>query len=307
MRYLERKLDNDSAQVCNADKSPSLQKIDDILKNGFIILDKPCGPSSMEVVAHVKTILGLEKAGQSGTLDPETSGILLITTENACKTMPLLQGMEKEYVTVMHVHKEIDDTKLREIVKKFVGTISQIPPVKSAVKRAERKRKVSEIQILDRDGKDIVLRIVCQAGTYIRKIIDDMGKEIGGAHMKELRRIRVGPFLEDESYTLQDLKDSFVNYQEKKDENIREIVLPIEYSLRKAKVIVVKDSAIPNIKNGSPLYSVGVSHISENIKEKDTVALVSCEGFLIAIGVALSDAQEAVNKKVVASKVDRVM
>ncbi len=297
-KYLER-VSNEGGTISKA--SPSKQSVEDILKNGFIVLDKPCGPSSMEVVAHVKTILGLSKAGQSGTLDPETSGILLITTENACKAMPLLQGMEKEYVTVMHMHQDIDDDILENVIKKFVGDISQIPPVKSAVKRALRIRKVREIQLLDRKDKDVCLRVVCEAGTYIRKLIDDMGKDIGGAHMKELRRIRVGPFEEDESHTLQKLIDA------KAENKIKDVVMPIEYALRDTKTIIVKDSAIENVRNGSPLYSAGVVHIRSDIAEGDTIAIVSQEGFLIAIGTALSSVDEIMKKKCVAAKVDRVM
>lgn len=296
-----------SSDIAKTEMSPSSQPFENILKNGFIILDKPCGPTSQECVAHIKTMLGLSKAGQSGTLDPETSGVLLVTTENACKAMPLLNGMQKEYVTVMHVHQDIDDKKLRNAIKDFVGTITQLPPVKSAVKRQLRQRRVEEIQILDRIGKDVCLRVVCQAGTYIRKLIDDIGKLIGGAHMKELRRTRVGPFDERESHTLQEIRDAFADYKQKKSDAIKDIVLPIEYALRASHIIIIKDSAIANVRNGAPLYSTGVVRTTSDIKEKDSVAIVSLNGFLIAIGTALSCSNDIVKEKCVAAKVDRVL
>ena len=83
--------------------------------------------------------------------------------------------------------------------------------------------------------------------------------------------------------------------------------MPIEYALRDAKVIVIKDSAITNVQNGSPLYSAGVVYARSDIAEGDTVAIVSQEGFLIALGSSLSPSEEMVKKKCVAAKVDRVM
>ncbi|MFH1420871.1 MAG: RNA-guided pseudouridylation complex pseudouridine synthase subunit Cbf5 [Candidatus Aenigmatarchaeota archaeon] len=287
--------------------SPSSKAISEILKNGFLVLDKPAGPTSQDTVATVKKMLGLKKAGQSGTLDPETSGVLLITTENACKVMPLLNGLDKEYVCVMHAHRDVDDKKLVSTLKEFVGTIKQKPPVKSAVKRVERFRNVYKIEILDRVDKDVCLQIACAAGTYIRKLVHDIGEKIGGAHMKELRRVRVGPFTESESHTLQELKDSFVFWRENGDENIREIVLPIEYCLRAAKIVVIKDSAIKNVRNGSALYAGGVSRVQSNIINNDVVALVSLNGALIALGNVQMDASEMIKSKGAAVKVDRVL
>ncbi|MFB6089098.1 MAG: RNA-guided pseudouridylation complex pseudouridine synthase subunit Cbf5, partial [Candidatus Aenigmatarchaeota archaeon] len=173
---------------------PGARKIEELIENGIVVIDKPSGPTSHQVTSWVRDMLGLKKAGHSGTLDPKTTGVLVIALEKATKIMEALMGLDKEYVSIMHLHKNVSDKKLRVILDNFEGEILQKPPVKSSVKREERIREVHCIDILDRDGKDVLMRVNCEAGTYIRKLIHDVGEKIGGAHMKELRRTKVGPF-----------------------------------------------------------------------------------------------------------------
>jgi len=287
---------------------PGSRTVEELLRNGLIILDKWIGPTSHSVSSCIKEIFSLRRAGHSGTLDPRVSGVLPITLENACKVIPALQKLDKEYVGVMHLHKDVDNKKLSKTIKKFTGEIVQIPPVRSAVARMERRRKVYSIEILDRKGREVCLLIKCEAGTYIRKLFHSIGKELGsGAHMSELRRTRVGCFDESKLVKIQDLVDAYHFWKEKQDESIREFILPVEAVTENMKKIIVKDSSIPSIVNGSPLYSGGISRIQKGIEKNDMVAILSLKGELIALSKANMNSEEALKKKGLAAKTDRVI
>lgn len=281
-------------------------QIQELMKNGIIILDKWKGPTSRDVCNLIKKTLGLRKVGHAGTLDPNVSGVLLITLENACKITPVLQGLDKEYIGTMHLHKDVDDEKLRYTIKKFVGEILQKPPVRSAVSRKERKRKIYSIEILSRIGRDVNFRVSCEAGTYIRKLISDIGKHIGGAHMKELRRIRVGSFDENMAIKIEDLLDAYHSWKENRDERIRNIILPIESAVKHLKKIIIKDSAIYSITHGSPLYAGGISKIEKGISKDEMIAIFSLKNELIAIGRANMNGDEMLGKRL-AVKINRVI
>src|SRR3989338_2545001 len=145
---------------------PGSRSIGELLHNGLVILDKWQGPTSHDVGATVKKTLGLSKIAHGGTLDPMVSGVLPVMLENAVKVMPAVQGLDKEYVGIMHLHKEASEKKLRDAVKKFVGDIRQRPPVRSAVARKERTRTVYSFDILEINGKDVLFATRVQAGTY---------------------------------------------------------------------------------------------------------------------------------------------
>jgi len=285
---------------------PGRRSVKDLLKNGFLLLDKPRGPTSHDVTAHVKRILGVKKAGHAGTLDPNASGLLPIMLQNACKVIPALQKLDKEYVGVMHLHKNVKNKELENVLKNFVGIIKQVPPVKSAVKRRERERKIHKIEILDRKNKDICFYIKCEAGTYIRKIVDDIGKKIGGAHLKELRRIKVGQFEEKKAWTIQEVKNAYESWKENHDELIREIILPVEEAVKHLKKVFIKDSAVDAICNGAPLATTGISIMSKDIEKNDLVAIMSLKGELVALGIAKMTTED-MKRKGIAVKTDRVI
>ncbi|MBI2076200.1 MAG: RNA-guided pseudouridylation complex pseudouridine synthase subunit Cbf5 [Candidatus Aenigmarchaeota archaeon] len=295
-----------SADIPNLEygKYPGSRSVEELIRNGIIILDKWCGPTSHDVAATVKKLFGLKKTGNSGTLDPAVSGILPITLENACKVIPALQHLDKEYVGVMHLHKDVTDEKLNQAIKKFVGQIIQLPPVRSAVARRERKRNIYSFKMLDRKGKDAVFQVSCEAGTYIRKLISDLGRDIGGAHMAELRRIRVGRFAEP--VRIQDVVDAYHLWKEGGDESIRDFVLPVEAAVEHLGKIIIKDSAVSAVANGSPLYTGGISRIQKNIQKDDLVAILTLKGELVALAKAVATSEEML-KKGLAAKIDRVI
>ena len=164
---------------------------------------------------YVKKILKLDKAGHSGTLDPGVSGVLPIALQDSTKIVQVLLPAGKEYVALAHFHQESSEEEKRKVFEKFIGKIRQLPPVKSAVKREERERSIYYIDVLEIDGKDVLFKVGCQGGTYIRKLIHDMGKELGGAHMAELRRTKAGPFNESQLVSLHELSDALYFYKEK--------------------------------------------------------------------------------------------
>ncbi len=288
-------------------KYPGSRSVDKLLRNGIIILDKWQGPTSRDVTSTVKNVLSLAKAGHSGTLDPAVSGVLVICLENACKIMPALQGMEKEYVGVMKLHKEVPEKEIRRVVSAFTGAIRQKPPVRSAVARKERTRHIYGFEILDISGRNVAFKVACEAGTYVRKLCHDIGIKIGGAHMSELRRTRAGRFTEDMSCRLQDVSDAYALWKKEGDESIRDFVLPVEAGVEHLKKIVMKDSAVFSVANGSPLYTAGVSRVQSGIMNGELVASFTLKGELVSIGQADMTSNEIMKHRGIAVKTDRVI
>lgn len=230
------------------------------------------------------------------------SGVLLIALNNACKVMPLLQNLDKEYVGVMHLHKDVDDALLNKAVSAFVGKIKQRPPVRSAVARKERFRTVRSFEIIERGGRDVLFRISCQAGTYVRVVCHSIGTLIGGAHMAELRRTKVGPFSEQQCVKIHDLADA---YAEWKENELKKLILPVEAAIPHVKKAFLKKDAVHSITNGSPLYSSGVES-ADDIKKDDMVAVMH-SGKLIAIGKAKANKADFAKTKGPVISTDRVI
>lgn len=279
-------------------KYPGSRTDEELKKNGIVIVDKPEGPTSRAVTETVKEKLGAKKAGHSGTLDPAVTGVMIITLDNACKVIPALQVLDKEYEGVMHLHDYVTEEKLQSALKKFTGTIKQKPPVRSAVARKERLRKIYSLDILKTKDKDIEFRVSCEAGTYIRKLCHDIGQELGvGAHMAKLRRTRVGNFTLENSIKLHEIKKSAV----------RNFMLPVEAAVEHLGHVIVKDSAVANITNGSPLFTTGLSRIQQDIDKEDLIAVMSLKGELVALGTTKMSSQEMIKRRGFAVKIDRVV
>lgn len=243
----------------------------------IILLDKPPGPTSLEVTETVRKILSVKKSGHAGTLDPGATGILIIALDEATKVMPVLMGLEKTYEGVMHIHRDFQESELREAVKSFTGKIIQRPPVKSAVSRKPRERDIYSFEITGISGRDVFFRVSCQAGTYIRKLCSDLGEKMGTqAHMKSLRRTKAGPFSLKYCATLENLEKSPEKY-----------LIPIEETLRRIGIrkIIVKESSVQKILNGSPVLAGFMEKSDPGIRKGEYVGIFSGRS-LIALGVA---------------------
>ncbi len=274
---------------------PDERPIEDHIRRGIINLDKPSGPTSHEIDSWVKRILNVEKTGHGGTLDPKVTGVLPIGIDYATRAIQMLLGADKEYVCLMHLHEEISETKIRNILKEFQGKIFQTPPLKSAVKREMRVRNIYYVNILEIDGQDVLFKIGCEGGTYIRKYCHDVGEALGiGAHMAELRRTKSGPFTEDETLiTLQDLTDAYHIWKEEGDESlIRGCVLPMELAVKHLPKITIRDSAVDAVCHGADLAAGGIVNLDDKIKENDTVAIMTLKGELVAAGESLKTSKE---------------
>lgn len=241
--------------------------------------------------------------------NPAVTGVLPIALENATKAMPVLMGLDKEYVGVMHLHKEVDEVILKKIItEKFIGKIVQVPPVKSAVSRKPRERKILYFDILEIEGRDVLFKIGCEAGTYVRKVVHDLGLALKiGAHMTELRRTRAGNFTEDQAWPLIKIKDAYEFWKEGDETLLKKILIPVEKAISHVKKIFVKDSAIYSIACGAPVYVNGITRIQEGIERGEIVSVFSLKEELVSLGIAKMNSKEMLErKKGVAVKTDRV-
>mgnify|MGYP001773338270 CR=1 FL=1 len=291
-------------------KRPEERSIEELIDSSLIVVDKNSGPTSHQVSMWLKQIFNAKKAGHAGTLDPKVTGVLPVAINRATKAMQLLMGLDKEYVGIMHLHKDIAEDLIRENVKNFIGKIKQLPPKKSAVARKIREREVKFFDIIEIDGRDVLFHVGTEAGTYIRKLVHDFGASLGiGAHMTELRRVKVGNFTEEEAHSLTEIKDAYQIWKENGEEKLlRKILVPIEFAIDHVKKIFVKYSAIYSICNGSPLYLQGITRIQENILPGETIALMSLSNELVAIGIAKMSSKEMYEKKKgLAVRIDRVI
>ena len=210
--------------------------------NGFIVIDKPPGITSHDVVSRVRRILGTRKAGHTGTLDPFATGVLPVAVNDGTKAIPFLDEGIKCYEALMRlgvVTDTLDMTgtvlsqsdsahifseQLSSCLSLFTGVITQLPPMYSAIKQngqplyklarqgVEVERKTREVQIkalelLFFDPPLASLRVICSRGTYIRTLADDIGRKLGcGAALQELRRTASGPFRIEDAVTLEALE-----------------------------------------------------------------------------------------------------
>ncbi len=279
---------------------PESRNIEDLIDLGVINLDKVQGPTSHEIVSWIKRILHVKKAGHGGTLDPKVSGVLPIALKRATKLTQTLLPAGKEYVAVMHLHSNIDREKLEKVIEEFTGKITQKPPVRASVKRQSRQREIYYNEILEVEGRDVLLKIGCEAGTYIRKLCHDIGEKLGcGAHMAELRRTRTGPFGEDEKHVnLQDLADAYAFWKEDGLEKpLRNVIQPAEKTVKHLPKIVVRDGAVDAICHGASLAAPGVLSVETGISPGSMVAEMTLKGELIALGEAQMDSEEIVESE----------
>ena len=248
------------------------------------------------------------KAGHSGTLDPGVTGVQPIAFGRATRIVQFLLTAPKEYVCVMHLHKPVAEDLLKETIQQFIGKIQQLPPVKSAIKRQLRTREIYEFEILEIDGQDVLFRVKCQAGTYIRKLCHDLGKALEvGAHMAELRRTQAGPFREEHNLvSLNDLQDAMHFYKEGNDKLLKYCLQPIENAISHLPKCWILDTTIKSLTNGRDLAIPGISKL-ENFKKNETIAILTLKGELVAVGEALMSAVEVnTRKKGLAIKIKKV-
>lgn len=209
--------------------------------SGFLVVDKPAGRTSHDVVDAARRWLGTQRVGHLGTLDPQATGVLPLAVRDATKLIPFVPAEPKVYRGIIHLGVETDTfdgdgtvthrfsgelpatARVEEALASFVGDHQQTPPMYSAVKRqgvplyrlarrgerverAPRKVRIAAIELLERDGADLEVRVVCSPGTYVRVIAADLGDQLGcGAYLKTLCRLQSGPFTLEQSHPFDEL------------------------------------------------------------------------------------------------------
>lgn len=198
--------------------------------DGFLVVDKPAGITSHDVVARVRRVFGIKRVGHTGTLDPFATGVLPIALGAGTKAIPFLDESVKEYQALMCLGaatdtqdvtgrivatgdwRQITAAAVAELFSRFTGSIAQLPPMYSAVKqggvplyrlarkgetveRQERQVFIHSLRVDRLELPEIAFTVRCSRGTYVRAIADDIGRELGcGAHLVELRRTSSGLF-----------------------------------------------------------------------------------------------------------------
>lgn len=257
------------------------KKIDELLNFSIINIDKPSGPTSFTVSEYVCKQLGLSKTSHFGTLDPKVTGVLPVALGRACKLTGFFLGHDKEYIGIMHIHKDVSKEDAgRVIQEKFVGKIMQLPPIKSRVRREEREREVKRFEILEQDGKDFLFIAEVEGGTYIRKLIHDLGIELGvGAHMLELRRVRAGIFV-DSCTNLYDFTSAVDAWKKGDESKLRAMLVPAEDALKKIMPVVeVKKGALKQLLTGKPIFKKDIVG-DVKLKKGDVFAVFCGEVFV---------------------------
>ncbi len=281
--------------------------ISELLEFSVLNIDKPSGPTSFSVSDFIRKKIkeagvDLRKTCHFGTLDPKVTGVLPIGLGRACKLTGFVLGHDKTYVGLMHINKEMSIEELQKIIdKNFIGKIIQLPPKKSRVKRQEREREIKQFKILEKgDGerdKEFLFEAEVQGGTYIRKLIHDLGEieEIGGAHMTELRRIKAGIFEEKnkEFVNLYDFEKAVNEFKDGKEKKLREMLIPAESVIKRIMPYVkIKEDSLKMLLNGKPLMK---KDLDEEVPNSEIFA-VFCEERFVEIARKIEDKGDIIAK-----------
>ena len=272
---------------------------------GILNIDKPADWTSFDVVNYIRRMLNLPKCGHFGTLDPNVTGVLPICLGDACKIQEYFMHRDKVYIGKMKLHQKTTRKKLEEEMKKFLGVINQLPPRISRVKRQVRQREIMEFKLLDYDSEKKEANFIAEveAGTYIRKLIDDLGKNINGAQMIELRRTRAGMFSDKdrEFVKLEELKKAVEDWRAGNETALRRLIIPAEILNELIPSVEVNEESLIKLRNGSPLFENMIikTNLKENLKiiEKGESFIITCNDRIIEIAKKTEQFQ---NKEILA-------
>lgn len=287
--------------------------------DGFLNINKPLGISSYRVAAKIGRLLGGKKTGYVGTLDPQASGVLPICVGTATKLSQFLLEAEKGYVATIRLgittntqdstgeilsscpDVNIDREQIIRALPQFTGTISQIPPMFSAIKvsgkrlyhlarkgqiipRSPRLITIHALELLESHDTSVTLAISCSRGTYIRTLADDIGKHLGcGAHLEQLNRIRVGPFCIDDALTLEMLPNLV------KTGEICQRFYSVEHALSFLPAVTLTPTNQPPLAGSLGVAKRSILKVPEGLRQEQTVRIVDVHNNLLALGQAAVD------------------
>ena len=287
---------------------PSKRSIEELLQSSVVIINKQAGPSSHQVAAWLRDLFELKLAGHGGTLDPNVTGVLPISLGSASKVIKVMQESPKEYLCLMSYKRDPGLKRVQSMLDKFTGPIYQIPPFQAAVKRELRIRRIYEIELLEHNSNNTLFRVLCEGGTYIRNLCEDIGSALGiNCWMEQLIRTKSGPFRIEDSVTLVEVHDMYVSWKESGDSSqLSKILRPLEEMLLDIPYIEAKDSAVDAICHGADLGIPGVVSVSKKMKRGQLISLNSLRGETIALARATVDAQEIVERSNLKGKVAKL-
>ncbi len=255
--------------------------------SGWLVIDKPAGPTSTAVVNKVRWAMDAKKAGHAGTLDPTATGVLAVALGEATKTVPYITDALKAYEFTVRLgvstntddaEGEVletsdlrpDDAAIKDALAAFIGDIEQVPPQFSAVKidgeRAYKRARdgeemelaarplfVESLLLIDRPDPDhVTLEMVCGKGGYVRSIARDLGAALGCyGHVRELRRIWSGPFEATDGLSLEDI-DRLA-----KSPDLDAHLLPLEKGLDDLPEVKATAEGATRLRNGNPGMVIG--------------------------------------------------
>lgn len=269
-----------------------------LLEFGVVLLDKPAGPTSHQVSEWVGDLCDVTNTGHGGTLDPSVTGCLPVMLGSATRLTSVLAGGTKEYVAILELHDD-PPAAWREVIASFEGDLYQRPPRKSAVARRMRIRRVDELEVIERADRRLLLRIVCEAGTYVRKLCHDLGLAMGtGGHMAALRRTMTTPFTDADLVSLHDLADGVAYWREDGDEAaLRAVVQPGEAAIAHLPKVTITRNTAAAVANGAPVYAPGIVAMDDGLLPGgDPPPLVRCatpSGSAVCLGRLVADTDVA--------------
>ena len=286
--------------------------------DGIIVVNKPQQFTSFDVVAVMRRLCGQKKIGHTGTLDPMAQGVLPLLLGSATRAQDILPDSDKEYEAEFRLGLTTDTldiwgdvtaekpaaasvNDIERLLPSFRGEIMQLPPMFSAVKkngvrlydlarqgevveREPRRVTISELSLLGFDEKAQTgrLKIACSKGTYIRSLIDDMGRELGcGAVMTSLLRTRACGFTLDDAKTLDEIK-ALTNGGEN-SENAQTLLRSTESLFTVYDRVTVSDKQAHRFANGNPL-DIGKTSLRSNAQNGAVVRVGDRDGSFIALG-----------------------
>ena len=250
--------------------------------NGIILVDKPCGWTSHDVVGKLRGILHERRIGHSGTLDPMATGLLVVFAGRATRAVEFAEADSKEYIAGLRlgVSTDTQDTtgnvlntcealpskdELIAAANGFLGEISQIPPMYSAIKmngkklyelarrgeiveRSPRKVTISKLELVGEDKCDYILDIHCSKGTYIRTLCSDIGDKLGcGGCMSSLRRVKAGVFSITQAYTMEQIQAAADSG------GLDGIIIPVDTLFTDKPKLTVNEFEEKKLRNGNTI------------------------------------------------------
>ena len=193
MLILDDSAKTDAKFGCN----PSERSLESLLDAGVILVDKPRGPTSHQLTAWAREMLGIQRLGHGGTLDPFATGLLTMLCGKATRLTEMVLTGDKKYIALLRFGRDVESTELEDLLSSLNGEIYNVPPLESAVKVRVRTRIIHEMRIIEEDSESnvVAMTISCNAGTYIRTLARDIGLLLDtSCELTELHRDKTGAF-----------------------------------------------------------------------------------------------------------------